>query len=217
VIAMMIIEAQKQEDAVGKLYAFVLGQLKAGVDKATISQKLVATGVGRSDATQLVEKVHYEAMKKARAEQFEASIVVPTLLGGVLAAVVGGSIWGLIVIATGYEIGFVAWGIGLLAGLGVVLFSKGQRGVPLQVIAVLTSVLGVAIGKYVTFFYFFRRAVEGKFGADAASNLGLFSEKTVESFSQNIVSMLSPFDLLWVLLAVMTAWRIPRGIGIKVP
>lgn len=214
---MMIIEAEKQKDAVGKLYAFVLEQLKAGVDKATISQKLVATGVGSSDATQLVEKIHYEAMKKARQEQFEASIVVPTLLGGGLAAVVGGSIWGLIVIATGYEIGFVAWGIGVLAGLGVVLFSKGQRGVPLQLIAVLTSVLGVAIGKYVTFFYFFRKAVEGKFGGDAASNLGLFSEKTVESFSQNIVSMLSPFDLLWVVLAVMTAWRIPKGIGIKVP
>jgi hypothetical protein len=133
-----------------------------------------------------------------------------------LAAIVGGSVWALIVIATGYEIGFVAWGIGILAGLGVVLFSKGQRGLPLQLIAVITSALGVVIGKYGTFFYFFRKAIEGKFGADAASNVGLFSEKAVDSFSQNIGSMLSPFDLLWVVLAVMTAWRIPRGLGIKV-
>jgi hypothetical protein len=209
-------DTQSQKDASGKLYAFVLEQLKAGVDKSTISQKLVATGIGSSDATQLVEKIHYEAMKKAREEQFEAGIVVPTLLGGGLAAIVGGSVWALIVIATGYEIGFVAWGIGILAGLGVVLFSKGQRGLPLQLIAVITSALGVVIGKYDTFFYFFRKAIEGKFGADAASNVGLFSEKAVDSFSQNIGSMLSPFDLLWVVLAVMTAWRIPRGLGIKV-
>src|SRR5574341_272086 len=202
-------DTQSQKDAVGKLYAFVLEQMKAGVDKTTIAQNLAAAGVGSSDAALLVEKIHYEGMKKARAEQFEASIVVPALLGGGLAAVVGGSIWALIVIATGYEIGFVAWGIGILAGLGVVLFSKGQRGVPLQIIAVITSVFGVVIGKYVTFFYFLRKAVEGKFGAEAASNLSLFSEKAVDSFSQNIGSMLSPFDILWVVLAVMTAWRIP--------
>lgn|SRR5262249_27936115 len=209
-------DTQSQKDALRKLYAFVLEEMKAGVDKTAISQKLVATGIGSSDATQLVGKIHYEVMKKAREEQFEAGIVVPALLGGGLAAVVGGSIWALIVIATGYEIGFVAWGIGILAGLGVVLFSKGQRGLPLQLIAVFTGALGVVIGKYGTFFYFFRKAVEGKFGAEAASNLGIFSEKTMESFSQNIVSMLSPYDLLWVVLAVMTAWRVPRGLGIKV-
>jgi len=28
--------------------------------------------------------------------------------------------------------------------------------------------------------------------------------------------MLSPFDLLWVVLAVLTAWRIPRGLGLGV-
>jgi len=208
-------QTQSQKDALGKLYSFVLDQMKAGVDNATISQKLVATGLGSSDASQLVEKIHYEAMKKARAEQFDGSIVVPAVLGGGLAAAVGGSIWALIVIATGYEIGIVAWGIGILAGLGVVLFSKGQRGLPLQLIAVFTGALGVVIGKYGTFFYFFRKAIEGKFGAEAASNVGFFSEKAVDSFSQNIASMLSPFDLLWVALAVMTAWKIPRGLGIK--
>jgi hypothetical protein len=206
---------QSQKDALGKLSAFVLEQMRAGVDTATISQKLVATGVGSSDAAQLVEKIHYEATKKAREEQFEAGTVVPALLGGGLAAAVGGSIWALIVIATGYEIGFVAWGIGILTGLGVVLCSNGQRGLPLQAIAVFTSVLGVVVGKYVTFFYFLRNAVERKFGVDAASHVGLFSEKAMDSFSQNIVSMLSPFDLLWVVLAVMTAWKIPRGLGVK--
>jgi hypothetical protein len=36
------------------------------------------------------------------------------MLGGGLAAAAGGGIWGLIVIATGYVIGIMAWGIGLL-------------------------------------------------------------------------------------------------------
>jgi hypothetical protein len=210
-------EAQNQKEALEKIYAFVLEQLRAGVGKPAISQKLVEMGINSSDATQLVETIHSQAAKKAREEQFEAGTVVPALLGGGLAAVLGGSVWELIVIFTGYEIGFVAWGIGLATGFGVVLFSKGQRGVPLQVIAVLTSIFGIVIGKYLTFFHFLQKTVEGKFGAEAASNVDIFSEKVAQLFIQNVGSMLSPYDILWVILAVITAWRIPRGIGIKVP
>jgi hypothetical protein len=210
-------EAQSPKETLEKIYAFVLEQMRAGVGKPAISQKLVEMGMNSSDATQLVETIHSQATKKAREEQFEAGTVVPALLGGGLAAVLGGSVWELIVILTGYEIGFVAWGIGLAAGFGVVLFSKGQRGVPLQVIAVLTSIFGIVIGKYLTFFHFLQKTVEGKFGAEAASNVDIFSEKVAQLFIQNVGSMLSPYDILWVILAVITAWRIPRGIGIKVP
>lgn len=131
--------------------------------------------------------------------------------GGVLAAVAGGVIWGLLVIFTGYEIGYVAWGLGLVAGFAVALFARGEKGVPLQVIAVLAGLLGIVIGKYFTFFHFLKQAVASESGAEAASNITVFSMGVVQMFFKNISVMVSGYDLLWVLLAVATAWSIPKG------
>jgi hypothetical protein len=141
--------------------------------------------------------------------------ILPALLGGGLAAVLGGGIWGFIVILTGYVIGYMAWGIGLLSGYAVVLFSRGAKGMPLQVIAVLSSVLGIAIGKYATFFHFAKKAVAKQHGEAVAANVSFLSERLLQVFVHNIGSMLSGFDILWVFLAVITAWRIPKAIGAK--
>lgn len=208
---------REQEEAVEKLYAFVVEQMKAGDDKSVISQKLVEMGIDRADASQLVETIHSQIVEAAKEEQFTFSSILPALIGGVLAAVVGGVIWGLIVIATGYVIGFMAWGIGLMCGFAVVLFSKGKRGVSFQVIAVLSSVLGVLVAKYFTFFHYLKESVAKEYGAEAASNISILSEKVIQFFIENIGSMVSGFDILWVILAVITAWRIPKGVGIKLP
>lgn len=139
--------------------------------------------------------------------------ILPALFGGGLAAAVGGSIWSLIVILTGHVIGYMALGIGLLCGYAVVLFSRGEKGRPLQVVAILSSVLGIAIGKYATFFYFVKKAVAKQHGEAVAANVSFLSEKVLQVFVHNIGSRLSGFDILWVLLAVITAWRIPKAIG----
>ena len=46
-------------------------------------------------------------------------VLIMGLVGGVLAASVGGVLWGLIVKWTEYEIGYMAVGLGLLCGFGV--------------------------------------------------------------------------------------------------
>ena len=139
--------------------------------------------------------------------------ILPALLGGALAAAVGGGIWGLIVILTGYVIGYMAWGIGLLSGYAVVLFSRGGKGMPLQLIAVLSSVLGITIGKYAIFFHLAKKAVAKQHGEAVAANVSFLSERVLQVFVNNIGSMLSGFDILWVFLAVITAWRIPKAMG----
>jgi len=209
-------EAQSQEDALKKLYAFVINQMKTGAGKPIIVQKLVEMGISEGDAHSMVETIQAQVLKAAEEERFAMDSLAPAMLGGGLAAAVGGGIWGLIVIGTGYVIGFMAWGIGLLAGYAVVLFSRGRKGVSLQVIAVLSSVLGIAIGKYVTFFHFLKEAIMKKYGPEVASEVSLFSERVVQVFIEGIDSMVSGFDILWVILAVITAWRIPKGLGIKV-
>jgi hypothetical protein len=94
-------------------------------------------------------------------------------------------------------------------------FSRGQKGTPLQVIAVLSSVLGIAIGKYVTFFHFLKKAITERYGLEVASKVSLFSGRVVQAFIEGIGSMVSDADILWVILAVTTAWSVPKMLWTK--
>jgi hypothetical protein len=102
-----------------------------------------------------------------------------------------------------------------LCGTVVVLFSRGKRGRPLQIIAVLSSVLGILIGKYVAFSHYLKEAIGNEYGQDAASEITIFSSKAVEFFGENLRSLVGGFDILWIVFAVLTAWRIPKGFGNK--
>lgn len=52
---------------------------------------------------------------------------VRALLGATLGAIAGAVMWGAITYTTGYEVGFVAWGIGLLVGWGAVRIGAPGR------------------------------------------------------------------------------------------
>ena len=53
-----------------------------------------------------------------------------------------------------------------IVGFGVVRFAGGAKGTPLQVVAVVSSVLGIVIGKYISYAYFFKQAVSDRFDVD---------------------------------------------------
>jgi hypothetical protein len=74
--------------------------------------------------------------------------MVGALLGGLVAAAVGGGAWAAIGYATGYEIGWLAWGIGLLVGVGVHFGGKGKLGTHTGLLAGALAALAVAGGKY---------------------------------------------------------------------
>ncbi len=131
------------------------------------------------------------------------------LLGGVLAAAAAGVVWGLIVFYTRTEIGYAAVGVGFLAGLAVVFFGKG-RGIPFQIVASACAVLGIAIGKYATFFNFAKAGIEEESGAEAAAALSMFAPETFQFFREVLPKMVDGFDILWVILAVSTAWGMPK-------
>jgi len=131
--------------------------------------------------------------------------VLTAALAGLGAAVVGGVAWGLIVKWTDYEIGFAAWGIGLVVGTAVALGAQGRRGRPFQLLAVVLALAGILLGKYLAFVWI---------GQDALHELGLslplFSSDTVRLFWDSRSDVWSGFDLLWAGLAVVTAFRIPQ-------
>jgi hypothetical protein len=124
---------------------------------------------------------------------------------GLAAALVGGIVWGLIVKWTQYELGFVAWGIGFVVGTAVVYGARNLRGIPFQLIAVVFALLGIAIGKYLGFIWVGQDELD-KIGID----LPLFSKDTFDLYWDARKDVWGWWDLLWVGLAVVTAFRIPQ-------
>jgi hypothetical protein len=131
--------------------------------------------------------------------------LVRALGGGLIAAIVGGVAWGLIVKLSDYEVGFVAWGIGFLVGTAVVLASGGAKGRQLQITAVVLALVGILIGKYLGYALIVQEEAES-FGA----SIGLVSGDMFRLFREDIDAIFGLFDLLWVGLAVFSAWRIPQ-------
>jgi hypothetical protein len=132
-------------------------------------------------------------------------VFLTAALAGLAAAIGGGVVWGLIVRWSSYEIGIAAWGIGFVVGTAVVFGAQNQRGVPLQLIAVVLALAGIVIGKYLAFVWIGQDEL-GKVGLE----LPVFSTKTMRLFWNLKSDIWGGWDLLWVGLAVVTAFRIPQ-------
>lgn len=131
------------------------------------------------------------------------------VIGGLLAAVVGGIAWAIIAVQSGYEVGIVAWAIGVLAGFAVVFLARG-RSVQLQIVAVLAAGLGIVIGKYVIFVHELQVAYSKLFPG-TSQRFGYFASESFRMFRTNLGDVFSGYDLLWVAFAVISAWRIAQA------
>lgn len=203
-------------DAIENPEAYVVERMQAGAYEEEIVAGLEERGMQRADARHVVDTVYPQVMRAAEAEQFSGSALAPAVVAAVVAAVLGGIAWGLIVVTTDYEIGFAALGIGVLCGYAVVLATRGRRGRPLQVIAVASAALGIVLGKYFTYYYLVKEAVRDAGGEEAADDVSIFDTQLMRFFFEDLESVFSFYDVLWIGFAVYAAWRIPRGMGIPV-
>ncbi|MFL5345927.1 MAG: hypothetical protein ACJ8AT_14145 [Hyalangium sp.] len=182
------------------------------VAACSLCQKPIAAGAGTSINGNLVcGSCAAQVQAELAAEQQTGARFPLALAGGAAGALVGAVIWAVIVVATDYEIGYVAVLVGYLAGRGVKLGAGKGRGQPLQIAAAGMAVFGLVIAKY---FILAHVVISDPRGAELG--LGYFSPTLFSLFLQNIGSSLSPFDLLWIAFALMTAWRIPAPSKIEV-
>ncbi len=139
------------------------------------------------------------------------------LLAGVGAAIVGAGVWGGLVALTDREVGYFAWGVGLLVGVAVMLAAGGSRGRPFQIVGASCGLLGIALGKYFMCVIAFYSATSEQ-GLDTSS-VSIFGPIMFQMFLELLPNIVSGFDLLWIFLAVTTAWQIPgsslRGGGLR--
>jgi hypothetical protein len=123
---------------------------------------------------------------------------------GALGALLGAGVWAAVLIITNFEIGYLAVLVGFLAGMGVKYGARGATGRQLQKVAVACTFVGLLATKYLVFAHYL--------SAEAAKEgvaFGYFSPGMLMTFPRALVSMLSPFDLLWLFLAFSSAWRVP--------
>jgi hypothetical protein len=142
----------------------------------------------------------------ARPEQHaptERSLAVAAA-AALAAAVAGGVLWGFVVEWSDYELGILAWAIGFASGTAVVLAS-GRRGPPLQAIAIAAALLGILLGKYLSFALVVQEDADG-----LGIEVGLFSGEMRDLFRDSVSDVFGWLDLLWIGFAVFSAWRIPR-------
>ncbi len=81
------------------------------------------------------------------------------LIGGLLGGAIGAAIWAAVTVTTQREIGWIAWGVGILAGLGVRMAAGEDDGVPPGVLAAVIALASVAGGKFLAVHFLIEKVV----------------------------------------------------------
>ncbi len=198
---------------------YVASCMKQGQSYEQIANNLIDDTTKPEEAKNLKENVTacYAAIyDNARKEAFDLSALPGALVFGLIAALLGAGAWAAIGIGANLEIGFLAWGMGWVIGVAILQGAGNRKGVFLQFVAVFFSIFSIVAGKYFVFLYHFMASIAKEHGAEVAKMVGVFSFRTVMAFIENIPNMASPYDLLWGVLAIATAWSVLEPMGIDV-
>ncbi len=136
---------------------------------------------------------------------FGSSFAMGCLLSAVGAAI-GAGVWFGVAIGTGYEVGWIAIGLGFLSGAGMVLGYREENDLA-GISAGAISIFGIVFAKWLIFV----KVVEPILIAAAAFKDelgGEFSSELAELSNITFASMFGPIDGLFILLAVATAYKI---------
>ena len=121
------------------------------------------------------------------------------LAAGIVAAIVGAAIWAGITVATEYQIGWMAVGVGFLVGIAVRRFGMGSTPV-YGVIGAVFAVVGCVLGNFLSLVGFISMNEETSFFA----TLGAIDYAQVPTI---LIETGSPIDLLFYVLAISAGYR----------
>ena len=128
------------------------------------------------------------------------------LLAGLAVALLGALAWGLVARSTDRELGVLAWAIGFATGFAILGAARGRKSAILQLVASVSALLGVLLGKYLAFAF----VVQDQSKESLGSGIGLFSAEMRSLFRDNLGDVFGLYDLLWIGLAVASAWLVLR-------
>jgi mannose/fructose/N-acetylgalactosamine-specific phosphotransferase system component IID len=140
--------------------------------------------------------------QELREQQQIAPRLLPAVLLGAAGALVGAVVWAAIMVATEFEVGYVAVLVGFLTGIGVRTGAGKARD---GVLPVLSAGLAIA-GLFVAKFMFVSYMVVSSYG-ERGVDVGYFDSIVLDTFGQILPKLVSPLDALFVFLAVGAAMR----------
>lgn len=121
------------------------------------------------------------------------------IIGGISAALIGGALWAVITVSTGYQIGYMAIGIGFLVGFAVRFFGAGVD-IQYRVIGAACALLGCMLGNLFGQIWFIAEAESlGYF-----ETLGYLDFSLIGSIYQETFSFM---DLLFYGIAIYEGYR----------
>lgn len=144
-----------------------------------------------------------------------SSLGIAGAVSGVfMAAFAGATVWGQVALLTGYELAWLAVGVGVCTGLAARVLTSNEQSISVQMLAASAALIGVVAGKYYVFAIFLKEAIEGAFGAQVAAEYTLFSSTTFNFLKADTGAILGPLDAVWLGIAMFVAWRIPQSINL---
>jgi hypothetical protein len=127
-------------------------------------------------------------------------------LAAAAVAVVGGLLWAGVVIETRYDLGIVAWLVGVAAGRTLALVAKGRVGTADRVVVGLLAAGGIIVGKYVIFVHDLKVDLN-RLLVGAGDRVGYLDSDAMSVFVHHFGDVVRPIYFLWVGLAFITAAR----------
>jgi hypothetical protein len=106
------------------------------------------------------------------------------VIGGAVGGLIGAAIWAAIGYSTNYEVGWIAWGIGVLAGMGVRIAAGEADGKTPGVIAAGMAIASVLLGKFAVIYFL----VQGSMGASLAQFETPSDEDMIVAMADSVVA-----------------------------
>lgn len=135
------------------------------------------------------------ALDQLRSEQ---SLVMATL-AGLVAAVMGASLWAAVTVATGYQIGWLAIGIGFAVGFVIRHVGKGVDQV-FGVVAGVLSLFGCGLGNLLTVAYFVA-------DSESVPYIELLAQMDLDVAIEIMTATFDPMDIVFYAIAVYFGYR----------
>jgi hypothetical protein len=121
------------------------------------------------------------------------------IAGGAGAAIVGAAVWALVTVGTGYQIGWMAVGVGFLVGYSIRFFGKGLDNV-FGIIGGAFALVGCLLGNFFSLVGFAAKSEN----IDVISILFTIDYSLVPDI---MIEAFSPMDLLFYGIAVYEGYR----------
>ena len=106
------------------------------------------TATGETTQAAFIDSnIHEEYLAHLRKDQNLAMAVV----AGFGASIIGGILWTVVTVATGWQIGYMAIGVGILVGFAVRFLGKGVD-IPFGIIGAVFALLGCVLGNFLSIY-----------------------------------------------------------------